>query len=147
MKTLQPQITQMALVCIKDFQQIVEQFSFEQALKLGSKVELNQCFSEIILVSVSDVWAVLKIPKENPPNKAMIMLHSMKTSDCFLILLTQYANRSLSYSWDSHFMCFSFQLFHVSLATRLHNAPKLINTPPKKQCGTDSECNFSTFPF
>ena len=51
-------LKQMALVCIKNFQQIVEQFSFEQALKFGSNMELNQSFSEIILASVSDVWAV-----------------------------------------------------------------------------------------
>ena len=72
-------LRQMALVCIKDFQQIVEQFLFEQArLKFGSKVELNQCFSEIILATVSDLSAVLKIPKEKPNNKAMITLNQCK---------------------------------------------------------------------
>ena len=71
-------LRQMALVCITDFQQIVEQFLFEQALKFGSKVELNQCFSEIILATVSDVSAVLKIHKEKPNNKAMITLNQCK---------------------------------------------------------------------
>ena len=28
------------------------------SLKFGSKVELKKCFSEIILTTVSDVWAV-----------------------------------------------------------------------------------------
>ena len=58
-------LRQMALVCIKYFQQFVEQFLFEQALKFGSKVELNQCFSEIILTSVSDVGCT-----EDPQGKA-----------------------------------------------------------------------------
>jgi len=106
---------------------------FRASLIFGSKVEFNQCFNEIILATVSGVWAVhWRSPRKSPIIRQWLHYISMKTSDCFPISLTQYANSSSSSCWDPHFMCFNFKLFQVSLPTRLHNAHKLTNTPPKK---------------
>ena len=80
----------------------------------------------------SDVWVVCwRSPRKSPILRQWLCYINVKTSDSFPKWLTQYANSSSSDCRDTHFMCLSFKLFHVSLPTRLHNAPKLINTSPR----------------
>lgn len=102
------------------------------SFKFGLKVDLKKGFSEIILPTVRDLWIVRwRSLKKSPKLRQWLHYINVKTRDCSPKCLTQYANTSSSYSWDTHLMCFSFKLFHVWLPTMLHNAPKLINTPIK----------------
>ena len=96
-------------------------------------MELNQCFCEIILASVSDAWAVhWRSPRKSPIIRQWLRYISMKTSDCFPIWPT--APHLTLWIHISCVLVSNCSMFHCQPGYTM-----LLNKP------IDSECNFSTF--